>query len=70
MFKCYTAISHGIPNENFGEVHAFSFIYSGNFLLEAELNEMGNLRINLGIHPNAFRWRLTKGTYFLFLFLL
>lgn len=56
------AISRGPPNERNGEVYGFSFIYSGNFLIESEINDIGNLRVNIGIHPNGFSWRLESGS--------
>ena len=56
-----TVITTGSPNEFEGEVKGFSLIYSGNFLFEAELSEMGRLRINMGIHPMGFAWNLEFG---------
>lgn len=54
-------VTQGYPNETHGEVKAFSLIYSGNFLVEAELNETGRLRFNIGINPMSLSWHLTKG---------
>ena len=53
-----TAVTQGPPSENSGEVKGFSLIYSGNFLVEAEINEMGRLRVNIGIHPMGLQWHL------------
>ena len=47
----FAVITEGSPHEERGEVKAFSLIYSGNFLVEAEISEMGRLRYNMGIHP-------------------
>jgi alpha-galactosidase len=55
------AISIGASSETDGEVKAFSFVYSGNFLVEAEINETGRLRFNMGIHPMGLQWSLKKG---------
>jgi hypothetical protein len=44
-------------------VRGFSFVYSGNFLVEAEVNEMGRLRINIGIHPMGLQWHLPPGAF-------
>jgi alpha-galactosidase len=60
----FAAITVGPPNESNGEVKGFSFVYSGNFLVEAELNEMGRLRFNMGIHPMGFGWNLAPGDTF------
>ena len=38
----------------------FSLVYSGNFVFEAELSEMGRLRVNMGIHPMGFQWNLGR----------
>lgn len=53
----------GTPNETHGEVKAFSLVYSGNFLVEAELNETGRLRFNIGLHPMGLSWHLKQGSH-------
>lgn len=50
--------------ENQGEALAFSFIYSGNFLMQAEVDAHDNTRILVGIHPDAFSWKLDPGERF------
>ncbi len=57
----YCAISTGPPSETRGEVKGFSFVYSSNFLIEAEVNEMKRLRINIGINPHPMQWNLHRG---------
>jgi alpha-galactosidase len=54
-------VTNGIPSETSGEVKGFSLIYSGNFLVEAEVNETGRLRFNMGIHPMGLQWYLKPG---------
>ena len=54
----FAAITIGTPSETHGEVRGFSFIYSGNFLVEAEMSEMGRLRVNVGINPMGLQWHL------------
>ena len=61
MQRIIIALTIGPPSETTGEVKGFSLIYSGNFLFEAELSEMGRLRLNMGIHPMGFQWYLKKG---------
>jgi hypothetical protein len=61
-----SAVTLGPPNETIGEAKGFTLIYSGNFLIEAELTEMGRLRFNMGIHPMGMQWHLKFGK-FLFL---
>jgi alpha-galactosidase len=57
----FAAITVGAPSETHGETKGFCFIYSGNFLVEAEVNEMGRLRVNMGIHPMGMQWYLKEG---------
>lgn len=57
-------ITIGAPSETDGEVKGFSLVYSGNFLVEAEVNEMGRLRFNMGIHPMGLQWYLKPGGMF------
>lgn len=45
-------------NETCGEVYAFQFIYSGNFIGEVEKDQFGNIRAQLGLHPDTFSWQL------------
>ena len=39
-------------------------MYSGNFLAEAEVEPFGTTRLRIGIHPEAFAWRLEPGASF------
>lgn len=54
------------PNttEDHGEVYAMNFVYSGNFLAEAEVDMHGNSRFQMGIHPFEFEWRMNPGEEF------
>ena len=47
-----------------GEAVGFSFIYSGNFLAQAEVGSHGTARILMGIHPDCFDWKLEPGEAF------
>ncbi|MCR5717183.1 MAG: alpha-galactosidase [Lachnospiraceae bacterium] len=47
-----------------GEAIGFSFVYSGNFLAQAQKNTDGRLRIVMGIHPETFSWPLAPGESF------
>ena len=60
----FAIITSGPPDENHGEAKAFSLVYSGNFVVEAELSEMGRLRFNMGINPMGFAWHLEPGQSF------
>ncbi|EKX40564.1 hypothetical protein GUITHDRAFT_75450 [Guillardia theta CCMP2712] len=50
--------------ETHGDVWAFSLVYSGNFIMEAEVTETGRTRINAGINPSTFKWHLPPGDSF------
>ena len=47
-----------------GEVYAMSFVYSGNFLAQAELSHYDKVRMSMGIHPQSFCWKLLPGESF------
>lgn len=47
-----------------GEVMGISLIYSGNFLIQAEVDTYNTPRILAGIHPAGFDWKLEKGQSF------
>lgn len=51
-------------NEEYGEVFAFNFVYSGNFLAQAEVDQFNNTRVTMGINPFAFSWILKTGETF------
>lgn len=51
-------------SEEKGEVYGFHLIYSGNFLAQAERDQFGNVRAQMGIHPDTFCWKLAPGESF------
>ena len=51
-------------NETSGQCYAFSFLYSGEFLMEAEKDQANQIRLICGIHPDNFAWRLQPGEEF------
>ena len=60
----FAVLTMGPPQEEEGECRGFSLVYSGNFLFEVELDDMGRLRANMGIHPLGFGWNLNPGSSF------
>ena len=40
------------------------FVYSGNFLAQAELSQFDSIRMTMGIHPENFVWKLEQGESF------
>ena len=47
-----------------GLVIGFHMVYSGNFLAQAELDQFGMVRAQIGIHPDGFAWQLEPGEKF------
>ena len=47
-----------------GEAIGFSFIYSGNFLIQAQVDTHDITRILVGINPNTFDWKLEPASEF------
>jgi alpha-galactosidase len=50
--------------EEVGEVYAFNFVYSGNFLAQAEVDQFSTTRVTMGINPFDFNWKLEGGEEF------
>lgn len=51
-------------NQEQGEVYAMNFVYSGNFIAQAELSQFNQVRMVMGIHSEEFCWKLEPGTAF------
>ncbi|NLJ89760.1 MAG: alpha-galactosidase, partial [Clostridiales bacterium] len=51
-------------NEDYGRVYAFNMVYSGNHYSLVEKNERDLVRVCMGINPNQFEWKLSKGEKF------
>jgi len=45
-------------NEDYGSCYGFSFVYSGNFIAETEVDQYNQTRMVMGIHPTGFRYKL------------
>lgn len=50
--------------EEHGECYAFSMLYSGEFLMEVEKDQINQTRIVCSIHPDNFTWVLDVGETF------
>ncbi|KSU82091.1 alpha-galactosidase [Fictibacillus enclensis] len=50
--------------EETGEVYAFNFVYSGNFLAQAEVDQFSTTRVTMGINPFDFNWTLGPSNTF------
>ena len=50
--------------ENTGDAYGMTLIYSGNFIARAEVDGFNRTRLQIGIHPDDFRWTLHTGEQF------
>lgn len=50
--------------EDTGEVYGLNFVYSGNFVAQAERSQFGTVRVMMGISPVDFEWNLGAGEEF------
>jgi alpha-galactosidase len=60
----FLALVRPETTEAAGEAIGLSLIYSGNFLAETEVDLYGTTRIQMGIDPATFSWRLDPGGEF------
>lgn len=54
----FLALKRKNTTEYDGEAYGCSLIYSGNFLMQAEVDHYEVLRVMAGIHPSEFCWKL------------
>ena len=50
--------------ETAGEAYGFAYVYSGDFLFEAEKDQIDQTRLVCSIHPMDFTWKLAPGESF------
>ena len=60
----FVALCDRNADEDMGEVFGFNFVYSGNFLAQAEVTQHNKTRFCMGINPIDFGWYLDKGETF------
>ena len=60
----FTALCSHNADEDNGEVFAFNFVYSGNFISQAEVTQHKKTRYIMGINPMDFSWYLDVGETF------
>lgn len=54
----FAALSEKDATEHMGDVYGFALVYSGDFKISVEKNEIENVRVIAGINPENFCWRL------------
>ena len=57
----FVIISDRDAGETHGSCYGFALAYSGNFVFETEVDQIGHTRMAMGIHPYHFSWTLQKG---------
>lgn len=60
----FIAVMDNTATEDSGEVYGFNFVYSGNFLAQAEGCQFETTRVVMGINPDNFCWKLDSGEEF------
>ena len=60
----FAAFARPNTDEMQGEVFGFSLVYSGNFIAQADVNHFDTVRVNIGINPFGFNWKLESGEEF------
>ena len=63
-YNPFSILAEKNTDENSGLCFAFSFVYSGEFLMEIEKDQVSQTRLVLGIHPANFSWKLEPGMSF------
>ncbi|MBQ3545536.1 MAG: alpha-galactosidase [Lachnospiraceae bacterium] len=57
-YNPFTILCEKETTETNGSCYGFSFMYSGEFLIEVEKDQMAQTRMIMGIHPDNFSWIL------------
>ncbi len=63
-YNPFVVLADQKAGETNGECYGISFLYSGDFLAEAEHDQMKQTRLVMGIHPDNFRYLLEPGQDF------
>ncbi|MBR4173643.1 MAG: alpha-galactosidase [Clostridia bacterium] len=60
----FLALSRPNATETEGEVYAFSLVYSGNHIEGTDVDAYDMTRVNVGINPFGFNWKLSPNEEF------
>ena len=60
----FLALVDPYTSEFQGEVFAFHFVYSGNYVAQVEVEQYKTTRVQMGIHPDHFEWHLEPNELF------
>lgn len=57
-YQPFVALADKRTSEGNGEVYGFHFVYSGEFAANVEVDTFAQTRVQMGINPEHFKWRL------------
>lgn len=60
----FAALVETGTTQDAGAVYAMHFVYSGNFKVQAQVDQFDQVRMVMGIHPTDFCWKLEPGEEF------
>ncbi|XHR28589.1 MAG: alpha-galactosidase [Chthoniobacteraceae bacterium] len=60
----FIALLDPSTTEDTGRVYGLNLVYSGNFLAQAEVDQLDTTRVSIGINPFDFSWLLEPGESF------
>jgi alpha-galactosidase len=63
-YNPFVAMKRNSTTEDSGEAIGVSLVYSGNFLMQIEVDGDDSARLMAGIHPHGFEWVLNEGDIF------
>lgn len=63
-YNPFAVICEKHADEEKGKCYGISFLYSGEFQMEAEVDQISQTRVICGIHPDNFSWNLRPGETF------
>ncbi len=60
----FIAVKTRGTTQDYGQVYAMNFVYSGNFKAMVHNDQFDQIRMVMGIHPEGFKWKLEKNQSF------
>ncbi len=63
-YNPFVALKRGSTTEVNGDAIGVSLVYSGNFLMQIEVDGDERARVMAGIHPQGFEWLMNEGDVF------
>ncbi len=60
----FIAVKTKGTTQDYGQVYAMNFVYSGNFKAMVQNDQFDQIRMVMGIHPEGFKWKLEKNQSF------